>query len=229
MYSVALWLVCQVVDVISDPLDLPDWTLTFIIVIGLIGFPVALILSWLFDVTREGVVTDRGSLTKAVSRRPFDQVLDCLLVVAATVICLQLATGIITNEAVAETPVERRIAVFPFVAAAGERADLYGNSLMSEIQHVLTKDPGTIVIAPREVYLDDDGLTLTGVVAIGETTMRVTANLVENETGEVTWSGVFERAMDDDLHVAAQVAKDIAAALPRHESHAVTPADSHSS
>ena len=44
-YCIVLWLTCQVVDVISEPLGLPDWTVEMVIVLGLVSFPIALILS----------------------------------------------------------------------------------------------------------------------------------------------------------------------------------------
>ena len=62
MYTVALWLACQVVDVLSPHLALPEWTLKLVIVLGLIGFPIAIVLSWLFDITRDGgVVREIGA------------------------------------------------------------------------------------------------------------------------------------------------------------------------
>jgi hypothetical protein len=44
MYSVALWLVCQIVDVITPALELPEWTLKLAIVLGLLGLPVIILM-----------------------------------------------------------------------------------------------------------------------------------------------------------------------------------------
>ncbi len=52
----------QVIDVVNEPLNLPDWFDTAIIVALAIGLPIALILAWAFDVTPEGVVKDQGGL-----------------------------------------------------------------------------------------------------------------------------------------------------------------------
>lgn len=54
-YAIAAWLLVQVVVSIEAPLRLPDWTDTLVILLLIIGFPAALILSWLFDVTPEGI------------------------------------------------------------------------------------------------------------------------------------------------------------------------------
>lgn len=55
VYAVTAWLLVQVVTAIENPLNLPGWADTLVIVLLGIGFPVALILSWAFDVTPDGI------------------------------------------------------------------------------------------------------------------------------------------------------------------------------
>jgi len=55
VYSVVAWLVVQVITSVEAPLNLPDWVDTFVIVLLAVGFPIALVLSWAFDVTPEGI------------------------------------------------------------------------------------------------------------------------------------------------------------------------------
>jgi TolB-like protein len=52
VYGAVAWLLVQVVDTVAPALRLPDWTVTFVTVLLLLGFPVALILAWTFDVVR---------------------------------------------------------------------------------------------------------------------------------------------------------------------------------
>lgn len=219
IYSVALWLICQIVDVISDDLGLPVWTMKFIIVLGLIGFPIALILSWLFDITRDGVVAEGKSFAApaargADSRGRLGQIIDCSLVLAALVICVQLATGILTSDAYS-APVEvRRIAVLPFGIATGEHAEALSHGLISELQHEITSTTDLTVIAARQPFMDSDGLSLAGAVSASASTIRVTATLVDNATGEITWSRAFEHPNTDLILAPAAIARDIVAALP---------------
>jgi len=56
VYAVTAWILVQIVIAVSGPLSLPDWVDTFVIVVLAVGFPVALILSWAFDVTPGGIV-----------------------------------------------------------------------------------------------------------------------------------------------------------------------------
>jgi serine/threonine-protein kinase len=55
VYAVVAWLLVQVVTSVEEPLNLPDWVDAFVIVLLSIGFPVAIILSWAFDMTPEGI------------------------------------------------------------------------------------------------------------------------------------------------------------------------------
>ena len=54
-YSVVAWLLVEIVVTIEAPLNLPDWLDTFVIILVLVGFPLALILSWAYDLTPAGI------------------------------------------------------------------------------------------------------------------------------------------------------------------------------
>ena len=54
-YAVVAWLLVQIVVTVEAPLSLPAWMDTFVIVLVVIGFPLALILSWAFDLTPTGI------------------------------------------------------------------------------------------------------------------------------------------------------------------------------
>jgi len=58
VYAVVAWLTIQVVDIISEPLNLPDWLDTVVIILLAVGFPIAVILAWAFDLTPEGIKAD---------------------------------------------------------------------------------------------------------------------------------------------------------------------------
>lgn len=60
-YAVIAWLLVQIVVTIEEPLNLPGWTDTLVIVLLALGFPVALVLSWVYDLTASGLVRDDGA------------------------------------------------------------------------------------------------------------------------------------------------------------------------
>ncbi len=84
VYLVVAWLIMQVVDVVSGPLLLPDIFARIIILVLAIGFPIAVILTWAFDLTPEGVVKDQGTNVAVQSGgRRINYVLIGLLIFAA--------------------------------------------------------------------------------------------------------------------------------------------------
>ena len=56
VYVVVAWLLVQVITSIEEPLNLPTWTDTLVIVLLAIGFPITLIMGWAFDLTSRGIV-----------------------------------------------------------------------------------------------------------------------------------------------------------------------------
>ena len=61
VYLIVAWLIAQVVDVINEPLSLPDWFDTVVLLLLVIGFPIAVIFAWIFDITPEGVTRTRSN------------------------------------------------------------------------------------------------------------------------------------------------------------------------
>ena len=70
MYSVAMWLVCQIVDVITPALELPEWTLKLVVVFGLLGLPLIILMSWLFEITPDGLIIEGSDDTSHDQSQP---------------------------------------------------------------------------------------------------------------------------------------------------------------
>jgi len=217
-YAVAMWIICQIVELLAPRLGLPEWTLSLVIVLGLLGLPIALVLSWLFDITPNGVVvddgTDRSETGNAKPRGRFDQVIDCSLVLVALVIGAQLAfVAVSTSSVAASTPVQR-IAIETFRAAAGSAANSLAQSLITDLQHEIVSKTAMTVIVLRESRPAEDSVSLAGSISVDEDHVRVTATLIDNHSGEVIWSSVIQRPRSDALTLSADIAHDIVLALP---------------
>jgi sterol desaturase/sphingolipid hydroxylase (fatty acid hydroxylase superfamily) len=55
MYAGTAFIILQLLDIIAQPLQWPTWTLTFVIVLLCIGFIITLLISWIYDITPEGL------------------------------------------------------------------------------------------------------------------------------------------------------------------------------
>ncbi len=143
-----------------------------------------------------------------------DQIIDCSLVLAALIISVQLTVGVLSTESIAAQTYSQKIAVVPFRVASGNEAETLSQGLFIELQHELASQTHMTVIAPRDPYLTTGCLSLTGAVAVGESHVRITATMIDNDTGAVTWSKVFERPRTDSLMAPVEFAQEIVAALP---------------
>lgn len=218
LYSVAMWLVCQIIDVIEGPIGLPDWTLSLVLVLGLLGLPIALILSWLFDITPQGVVPD-GPVSAVdhadpAPRRPSDQAIDCALLVAALLIGGQLAHSTLTRDVVAAPPDVPRISVMTFQSVSRIDASGLATGLIVELQHALVGLAHVTVVDVRDGGSTANTRTIAGVIAIDDVHIRVTATLIDTKTREIIWSHAFVRPNTGSAGTIAALAQDIVQALP---------------
>jgi len=86
-YIVAAWLLVQVADTVMPALQMPDWTVAFVTVLFGLGFPIALILAWAYEVTPEGVKPDSASVAPTTPQPGLDR----LLLLATFVLVLAVA------------------------------------------------------------------------------------------------------------------------------------------
>lgn len=56
MYGVVAWVLLQIGDVVFEPVGLPAWSQTMLLIFLALGFPIALALAWIFDLTPQGIV-----------------------------------------------------------------------------------------------------------------------------------------------------------------------------
>ena len=87
VYAVVAWLIIQVVSVVSEPLLLPDWFDTAIIVTLAVGFPIALILAWVVDMTPRRIELDRSTgchpmRSSTIPAGKLGFVIQCLVLIA---------------------------------------------------------------------------------------------------------------------------------------------------
>jgi TolB-like protein len=219
MYSVAMWLVCQIVDVISPALELPEWTLKLVIVFGLLGLPIIIMMSWLFEMTPDGLVveasdeTDHDYRDTAGRRHIADRLIDFSLILAALAIGVQLAIGSIGDEIEAAESPAYKVAVTPFRAATGEEAAGLSEALAIELQHVLRQQFGITVIASSDPAQLRGSMRLTGVVSASDTVIRVAVTMIDFDSGVVAWSAAFQQSRTESSASSAAIAEQIAAAL----------------
>lgn len=220
MYSVAIWLMCQIVDVVSPALSLPDWTLRLVIVLGLLGLPVIIVLSWLLEITPQGLVLDdtrtfaHGRASVAASQRVVDRLIDSSLILAALAIGVQLAVAAIGTDAEAMDADPYAVAVMPFRASSSGDALHLAEGLSVELQHALGNFDGVAVIDSSDPEHLRGSKRLTGTVSATAASVRITVTLIDFDSGVVAWSEAFEKPLALTHKTAAELAQEIVAAIP---------------
>ena len=96
MYAATAFIIIEAGDIMLPRLGLPDWTVTFIIILLIIGFPIAIIFSWIFDITPEGLKktepveakseVDSTSLPSKRTLKPSDAIITVLIVIVLVLI-----------------------------------------------------------------------------------------------------------------------------------------------
>ncbi len=150
-YAVVAWLLIQAASIFLPAFDAPPWVIKIFIIIIIFGFPVALIFSWAFEITPEGIKLESEiEPNKSIKRRTGRKIVAmtiALAVVAAGLFVYQLvrSKSIVTprqSEAATVAPI-KSIAVLPFVNMSADKNDEYlSDGMTEELINVLTKVPG---------------------------------------------------------------------------------------
>jgi TolB-like protein len=227
LYTLSAWLVMQVAEVVIGLATLPEWTGQIVLIVLAIGLPIALVFSWLYELTPEGLSlekdVERGqSITRLTGRR-MDFIVIALL--AAVVIVFAYDKWWVP------APAEASIAVLPFKnLSADPEQEYFADGIAEEILDVLARTPDLTVIASRSSFqfkgenldIKEIGRTL-GVALILEgsvrnenSTVRVVAQLIDAEAGTHLWSQSYDREFDDVLALQNELSKAVVSAVSEH-------------
>jgi TolB-like protein len=227
LYMAAAWLIMQVVDVVEGKLPLPDWMGSAVLVVLAVGFPIALIISWIYEVTPEGITRDTdeqpvGSATGGTGRRVDFAI---IAVLAAALLVFSYDKWWLPPP---PAPPERSVAVLPFASMSTDEENSYlAAGITDTILHELAQVPELLVTARTTTELDRlKGLSvseigaLIGVAVVLEGSvqrqgdkLRITAQLINAEDDSHLWSGNFDRDYSDVFAIQDEIAEAVTSAL----------------
>ncbi len=233
-YAIVGWLLVEVSSTVLPTFEAPQWVLQTITFVVILGFPLALILSWAFDLTAEGLVRDKGTNVAAPgSGRRIEYVFTGLLVVAvATLLYREFSPTEQVVEVVAEGAqrefLPNSIAVLPFENLnPGSEDEWFASGLHDELLNQLTKVQDLNVIARTSVlrYIDSDmsipevaeelkvETIMEGTVRYAEDSVRVTIQLIDAATEANLWSETYTRPFANIFEIETDIATQVASAL----------------
>jgi len=198
--------------------ELPNWALRLVIVLLLIGFPIALILAWAFDVTPQGIKTTPTSDASGSHLRR-----NVITLVTGGVI-ISAAAGFFLLPRVSAHKVDKSIAVLPFESLSDEKENAYfADGIQDDVLTNLSKI-GDLKVISRTSVMPYRGKTSNvreigkalGVGAILEGSVRrvgnrvrVNVQLINADTDEHLWAEDYDRDLTDVFAIQTDLAQQI--------------------
>jgi TolB-like protein len=230
-YAAAAFVLVQVADLVLPAFENSDATYRMIVIVTLLGFPVALVLAWIFEVTPSGVrvtpAADRGQAPRSIKRHVLFLEIFVVILVTAGVAGLSwhlLGTGVSKPEFG-----DRSLAVLPFVSADPDRSAGITDGIHDDLLTRLSNIHGLNVIARSSVerYRNSDkpideiaaelGVRwmLEGRVQEVENQLRVSVRLIDPGTGMQAWadSYLYDFSAVELFAVQSEITHQIATAL----------------
>jgi len=231
VYCAGAWALLQVADILFPVVGLPDWSVTAVLVMAAIGFPLALVLSWVFELSPE-------SQAGAPERVAGDDALHFSRIIELTLILLLCGlvgylylgrlSGTGENPAVSRAASPTSIAVLPFDNLSDEKAMSYlGDGIAEEILNLLTRlneldvasRTSSFHFKGRDLDIQTIGERLNvahvleGSVRYAAGRVRVTAQLIEVAGGYHLWSQTYDRELEDILVIQDEIASQVVETL----------------
>lgn len=237
-YLVGSWILLQIADALFPALNLPDWTTRFVVGLAVLGFPIALILAWAFEVTPEGVKRDSGAASMAVensSAKRLDIATLVGVVIVIVIVGLQQFGGLTDNRQ-AVAPLEQpaaetappSIAVLAFENMSPDPSNaFFAEGISEEILNVLARIDGLHVASRTSAFSFANSNIpipeiasqlkvnhiLEGSVRKQDMRVRITAQLIDAENDKHLWSATYDRELTDIFAVQEEIAQAISDAL----------------
>ena len=230
-YAVVSWLLIQIATQVFPFFDIPNWAVRLVVLLLILGFPVALILSWAFELTPEGI--KRTEAADAAGQRSLGGIWITVVVIAAALSLGLFFLGRYTagtakprfHETATVSDPEKSIAVLPLVNTSGDPSNEYfSDGLSEELIAVLAKIPDLKVIGRSSSFLfkskSDDARTIgekLGVAHLIEGSVRkqgdrvrIVAELINSADGRSLWSETYDRELKDIFAVQNEIAIAVA-------------------
>ncbi len=234
IYVVAAWVAVQVASESFPGLEVPDVAIRYVWSAAFLGFPLALVFGWRYDITTQGIVrtspADPGTEVD-LSLRRIDYVVLALLTLMATAVTYQLTVQISQTRSpepagIADIDIHpNSLAVLPLKNLSGDPEQAYFVEGMHEALIAgLSQISGFAVISRTSTKRFEDSdeplrqigrqlgvaKLIEGSVYRVSDHVRITIKLIDAETDEHLWAKNYERDLKDILRMQSEVAGDIA-------------------
>ena len=219
-YVVAAGFLIQIASAAFPAWELPNWSLRLVIVLLLIGFPIALILAWAYDITPQGI---QGTPTTPGAHRRRN-----LILLIVTAVIISASAGFFLLPRAIWQKIDKSVAVLPFQNLSSDPDNAYfADGIQEEVLTRLAKigdlkvisrtstqgyqsEPGNLAEIAKQLGVAN---ILEGSVQKAGDQVRVNVHLVNVQTGSQLWAETYDRKLSDIFSVETEISKGIAESL----------------
>jgi TolB-like protein/cytochrome c-type biogenesis protein CcmH/NrfG len=235
-YAVVAWLLIQIATQVFPFFEIPNWAVRLVVLVIILGFPIALIIAWAFEMTPQGIKRTEdiapGEDIPQWSARKFAALIITIALLATSLLVFPRVGSKSTSPAEVtarpSTPSQKSIAVLPLLNESGNPGDEYfSDGLSEELISALAQIKELKVIGRSSSFRFKDkkedsktigeklgvSTLLEGTVRKQGNAVRIVAELVNAADGIELWSRTFDRELKDIFAVQAEIARAVAASL----------------
>ncbi len=235
-YAVAVWLIIQVVSIVLPTFHAPDWIMQALIVLIVLGFPVTIVLAWIFELTPTGIMreedVDRAESITSQTGRKLDFIIIAALSVAVSFFVVDkfFWDGWANKEWPSGTEFTNSVAVLPFENMSGDESNSpfttgVHDDLLTHLSKIATIKTisRTSVLQYRNTtkaipeIAEDLGVAniLEGGVQRSGDRVRINVQLIEASSDAHIWAETYDRQLTavNVFEIQTEIAMAIAAAL----------------
>ena len=234
-YAVVAWLLIQIATQVFPFFEIPNWIVRLVVLVAVLGFPIALIIAWAFEMTPQGIKRAENIAPNEYvphwSARRFAALIVAIAMLATGLMMFSLVRNKSTSTTqftAAATPSQKSIAVLPLLNESGDPGDEYfSDGLSEELIAALGQIRGLKVIGRSSSFRFKDksddvkaigeklgvSTLLEGTVRKQGDRVRIVAELIDAQDGSELWSRTFDRELKDIFVVQAEIAEAVATSL----------------
>src|SRR5262245_32447706 len=234
-YGVVAWLFIQIATQVFPFFEIPNWIVRLVVMVTILGFPIALIIAWAFEMTPEGLKrADHVAPNEYIPRwstRRFVALIISVAILGAAVPLVHLSRSkpnFLSRVTAVPALAQKSVAVLPLLNESGSPADEYfSDGLSEELIAALARVKGLKVIGRSSSFRFKDrkedsnsigeklgvSTLLEGTVRKQGDRVRIVAELINVADGTELWSQTFDRKLNDIFAVHTEIAQAVATSL----------------
>jgi len=220
LYVGICWILIEVSSVILPTFEAPEWVLRGVIIAAFIGFPIAAVLAWIYDISAHGIVVQGEATDTDVPALGGLKANFVVIGVLSVALVFSIYLNISDESLIVEELGSVSIAVLPFVNMSSDpEQEYFSDGISEELLNLLAKNPEFRVAGRTSSFAfkgkDDDlqaigeslgvGSILEGSVRKSGERVRITAQLINVNDGFNLWSDTYDRELTDIFGVQDEI------------------------